>query len=139
MPPGLTRGHVRLDALVRLMIDWPDGEIALQFLERLLHFGEPDVESPQLRRRLSCEIGAQQVPAFVAPAGAQALAVQREGESFRGDGRSGLGQRDGDEAFGAPGFLLRNSDFSGAMGMSEALCKRFPLGVVSFCFPSSAR
>lgn len=84
-------GHedVGLDTLLALVIDGPDGEIALQFLERLFHFGELNIESPQFRRRLSCEIGAQQIPAFVTPAGAQALAVQREGEGFRGDGLSG--------------------------------------------------
>ena len=106
-------GHedVRLDTLVGLMIDWPDGEIALQLLERLLYFGELDVEGPQFRRSLSREIGAQQIPAFVAPAGAQALPVQRKGEGFRGDGLSGFGQLDGDKAFGAAGFFLRSSDF----------------------------
>ena len=45
-------GHedVRLDTLIGLMIDWPDGEIALQFLERLLHFGELNVKGPQFCR-----------------------------------------------------------------------------------------
>ncbi len=38
----------------------------------LLHFGELDVEGPQFRRSLSGEIGAQQIPAFVTSAGAQA-------------------------------------------------------------------
>ena len=68
-------GHedVRLDTLIGLMIDWPDGEIALQFLERLLHFGELNVEGPQFCRGLAHKIGAQQIPAFVAAAGAQAL------------------------------------------------------------------
>ena len=81
-------GHedVRLDALVRPMIDWPDGEIALQLLERLLHLRELDVEGPQLRRSLSYKVGAQQIAAFVPPAGAQARPVQRERESLRGDG-----------------------------------------------------
>ncbi len=61
------KGHedVRLDTPIALVIDGPDCEIALQFLERLLDFGELDVEGPQLRRRLSCEIGAQQISAFV--------------------------------------------------------------------------
>ena len=106
-------GHedVRLDAPIGLVIDGPDGEIALQFLERLFHLSELDVEGPQLRRRLSCEIGAQQIPAFVPPARAQALAVQREGEGFRSDGLAGLGQRDGNKALGAPGFFLRSPDF----------------------------
>jgi len=64
-------GHedVRLNTLVCLMIDGPDGEIALELLEGLLHLGELDVEGPQLRRGLSQEIGAQQILAFV-PAGA---------------------------------------------------------------------
>src|SRR5271157_2083944 len=106
-------GHedVRLDALVRLMIDGPDGEIALQLLERLLHFGELDVEGPQLRRGLSYEIGAQQIPAFVSPAGAQARPVQRKGESLRGDGLTGLGQFDGNEARGAARLFLGAADF----------------------------
>ena len=47
----------------------------------------------------------------MAAAGAQALPVQREGKGFRGDGLAGLGQRDSDEAFGAPSFLLRSSNF----------------------------
>ncbi len=116
---------MRLDALVGLVIDGPDGEIAFQFLERLLHFGELDIEGPQLRRRLSCKIGAQQIPAFVASTGAQALAVQREGESFRGDGLAGLGQRDGDEAFGAPGFLLSSSDFQEQLIARRGLFEEF--------------
>ena len=101
---------VRLDTLVCLVIDGPDGKIALEFLERLLHFGELDVERPKFFWSFTDKIGAQQIPAFVTPAGAQALAVQREGEGFRGDGLSGFGQLDGDKAFGAAGFFLRSSD-----------------------------
>src|SRR5271157_2952202 len=106
-------GHedVRLDTLVCLMIDGPDGEIALELLERLLHFGELDVEGPQLRRGLSHEIGAQQVPAFVPPAGAQARPVQREGESLWGDGLTVLWQFDGNEPRGAARLFLGAADF----------------------------
>ncbi len=59
---------------MRQVIDWPDGKIALQSLEGLLRFSELDVESPKLCQRLSCEIGTQQIPAFVTAAGAKPLA-----------------------------------------------------------------
>ena len=39
---------VRLDAFVLLMVDGSDRQVAFEFLERLLHLGELDVELPQL-------------------------------------------------------------------------------------------
>ena len=70
-------GHedVRLDTLIGLMIDWPDGEIALQFLERLLHFGELNVKGPQFCRGLAHKIGTQQIPAFVTAAGTKPFTI----------------------------------------------------------------
>ena len=93
------------------MIDWPDGEIALQFLERLLHFGELNVKGPQFCRGLAHKIGTQQIPAFVTAAGTKPFTIQHKGEGFRGDGLASFGKLDGDEAGGAPSFLLRSPDF----------------------------
>jgi len=56
-----------LDAVVELVVDRSDGEIAFQFLEGLLDLGELDVEPPQVGRIIVAEIGAQQI-ASLAPA-----------------------------------------------------------------------
>ena len=64
-----------LDALISLVVDGTDGQIALQFFERLLDFGELNVVFPQLGGVLSAEVGAQQVAAFTAPDLAQFLAI----------------------------------------------------------------
>ena len=39
-----------LDAMVELMVDRPDRQIALQFLEGLLNFGQLDVIAPEFGR-----------------------------------------------------------------------------------------
>ncbi len=110
---------------VGLVIDGPDGEIALQFLERLVHFGELDVEGHSFRRRFFCEIGAQEITAFVTQTGAKPFTVQCEGEGFRGDGLSGFGQLDADEAFGASGFFLRGPDFQEQLIARRRLFEEF--------------
>ena len=56
-----------LDAVVELVIDRPDGEIAFQLLEGLLDLGELDVKAPQAGRVIVLQVGAQQVAAFAAP------------------------------------------------------------------------
>ena len=46
------------DALVLLMPDRSNGEIGLEFLERLLDLGQLDVELPEFRRRLAFQVRA---------------------------------------------------------------------------------
>ncbi len=62
-------GHedVGLDAMVELVVDRPDGEIAFQLLEGLLDLGELDIEAPQAGRVIVLQVGAQQVAAFAPP------------------------------------------------------------------------
>ena len=50
-----------LDAVVELVVDRPDGEIAFQFLEGLLDLGELDVKAPQAGRVMVMQVAAQQV------------------------------------------------------------------------------
>ena len=52
---------VRLDPILALMEDRPDGQIVLQFLERLLDLAELHVVAPQCRRVLAGEVGTQQI------------------------------------------------------------------------------
>ena len=47
------------DALVALMIDRPDRQVAFEFLKRLLDFGELDVVLPEGGRVSFGEVGAQ--------------------------------------------------------------------------------
>ena len=51
--------NVCLNALVSLMKNRPDGEIVLQFLERLFDLGEPNIVLPQRRGIFLAQIGAQ--------------------------------------------------------------------------------
>ena len=58
---------VGFDAVVELMVDRPQTQIAFQFLEGLLNLDELDVILPQQGRIGGREIGAQQVATFPAP------------------------------------------------------------------------
>ena len=58
---------VRLDPVLALMEDRPDGQIVLEFLERLLDLHELHVVAPQDRRILAGQVGTQQIPALAAP------------------------------------------------------------------------
>jgi hypothetical protein len=49
---------VRLDAVLALMEDRPDGEFAFQVLEGRLDFHQLHIELPQLRRIGGGEVGA---------------------------------------------------------------------------------
>ena len=71
---------VRFDALDQLMVDRTQSQIVVEGLERRLDFGELDIESPQLGRLASAEIGAQQRAAFAPSDAAQLIAVDRIGE-----------------------------------------------------------
>ncbi len=56
-----------LDAVVELVIDRPDGEIAFQLLEGPLDLGELYLKAPQAGRVVVAEVGAQQVTALAPP------------------------------------------------------------------------
>jgi len=62
-------GHedVGLDAFHALVKDRAYRQVVLEFLQRLLHFGELDVELLQLRGIVSAQIGAQQVASLAPP------------------------------------------------------------------------
>ena len=56
-----------LDAVVELVVDRSDGEIAFQLLEGLLDLGELNVKPPQAGRVIVLQVAAQQVAAFAPP------------------------------------------------------------------------
>src|SRR5208283_5703506 len=58
---------VRLDALLFLMVDRADGEVALERSKRLLHLDQLEVEAPQGGGIALGQIAAQQIAPF-APA-----------------------------------------------------------------------
>ena len=83
---------VGLDAIVGLVVDGADRQIAFQLLEGLLDLGELNVVAPQCGGILAGEIGAQQVAAFAPTDLSQLVLVQGEGEgsgvtSWPGSGR----------------------------------------------------
>ena len=55
---------VGLDAMIELVVDGPDRQIALELLEGLLDLGELDVITPELRRVGVAEVGTQQIAAL---------------------------------------------------------------------------
>ena len=97
---------VRLDAVLVLVVNWPDRQVAFEFLEGLLDFGELDVIAPQHRRVVAFEVGSQQVSAFPPPDKAQFPPVQGKAEGLRGDGLVFAWQLDIDEAVGPAALPL---------------------------------
>ena len=93
---------VRLDALLALMEHRPDGEIVLEFLERLFDLESCILLAPQRRWILAGQVGAQQLAALAAAGPAPPVAVQREREGVRGHRHAGLSQVDVDQVPGAP-------------------------------------
>ena len=75
---------MRLDALLELMEDGPDGQIVLELLERLFDFGELDVMAPQLGGVFTGHVGAQQVAALTAKHLSQLLSTKAVGEPVGG-------------------------------------------------------
>jgi len=72
---------VRLDALLELVEDGPDGKMVLELLERLLDFGELHVVAPQFGRVFAGHVGAQQVAALAAKHLSQLLATSTRAPS----------------------------------------------------------
>ena len=71
---------VRFDALLVLMVDRADRQIALEVLEGFLNLDELEVVAPQLGGIVAGEIGAQQVAPFAAPDLVELAAIQALGE-----------------------------------------------------------
>jgi hypothetical protein len=67
---------VRLDPARELMMDRAQRQVAFELFEGLFDFGELQVTFPQLGGVGLGEVGAQEVPAFAAPRGAQRFAVE---------------------------------------------------------------
>ena len=84
--------NVGLDAMVELMINRADAEIALEFLEGLFDLGELDVMPPQSGGIAIGEVGAQQITALAASRLAQFFLAQAEAEGLRGDRLAGIGK-----------------------------------------------
>ena len=59
-------GIARIDAILALMEDRPEGKIAFEVFESLLDFDECQIEFPQFGRVAGAEIGAQQIAPFTA-------------------------------------------------------------------------
>ena len=103
---------VRFDPLLALMEDRPQGEVVLEFLERLLDLGEPRVVPPQRGGVFAGQVGARQIAALASPRPAQPVAPQREGEGLRGDGLApplAGGSRPGDTRAPPPSWRRRAS------------------------------
>ena len=102
---------VRFDARILLVIDRTDGQIAFEFFEGLLDFGQLDVVLSQVSGMLSCEIGAEQVAPFSTPNYAEFVSVQGEGEGLRGDGLVFCRQMEVDQPISMPGLFLSCTEF----------------------------
>ena len=97
---------MRLDPLIGLMVDRADRQIPLQFLERLFHLDQLQVERPELRRIATRDIRAQQLAAFPSSRLAQPLPVQPEAERVRRDDLILVGQLKVDDPPGRRPSLL---------------------------------
>src|SRR5277367_3514162 len=73
------------DAVLELVVDGPNRQIVLQFLERLLDLDQLEIEPPEMTGIVAPDVGAKQIAAFTPPGDAKLLAVQREIERLRGD------------------------------------------------------
>src|ERR1700751_2057017 len=92
----------RLNARLVLVKDRANGEVALQVAERLLDADELEIQAPQPRRIVVCEIGAQQVAALTTPGAAQLRAIEAIAECG-----AVLGPLDRQQAPGRPGLFGR--------------------------------
>jgi len=128
-----------LDPRLGLVVDRADRQIVLEFLERLLDFGQLHVEAPQFIGIVVRQIDSQQVAAFAAPRPAQPLAIDGEVEHRGGVAMWLLArQRDLDQIARRPQLPLRrpgrapagdgcgDSDWPGASGASD-----YPAAVVA--------
>ena len=116
---------MRLDAPLVLVEDRPDGEVAFEVLEGLLHPDELEIIVPQLGRIVFGEVGAQEISSLAAAGPAQLRVVEPVAEG------GALGRHlDGDQpqAVGAwlraaPSFIRSSSrdSFIDLMGARTAL------------------
>ena len=94
-----------------LVIDRSDGQIAFEFFEGLLDLGELDVVLPQLGRRCSGEIRAEQVASFSTPNRSEFVSVQRKCEALGGDGLVFRWQMQVDKRIGPSRLFLGRPEF----------------------------
>ena len=69
---------VRLDPLLALVEDRPDREVVLELLERLLNFGQLNIQAPERGRVFGDHVGSQQITALATAYPAQPVAPQAE-------------------------------------------------------------
>jgi len=76
--------HMRLDPRLALMVDRPDGQVALEVLKGFLDLRKLHIEFPELHRQLLAQIAAQKITALAPACHAQFGAVEFEnGRSAR--------------------------------------------------------
>jgi hypothetical protein len=94
------KGHedVGLDALVGVMKDRPQGQVALEIAKGSFDFGEQNVLLPEQCGILSGKIGAEQVVPLMADRGAQFLPAPGKPEGLRIDLCWGRGNMNLDKA-----------------------------------------
>src|SRR5271163_4650358 len=111
------------DAVLELVMDGPNRQIVLQFLERLLDLDQLEIEPPEMAGVVAPDVGAKQIAAFTPPGDAKLLAVQREMERLRGD-RLILRRRYGSSATRRPcrpPFWLRRASATARRASGSAL------------------
>lgn len=84
--------NVSLDAMLKLVIDGPYGEISLEGAKSFFDLSELHVEFPELRRRILAEIAAKQKTVLATACFPQFFAIERIGEGLLFDRFSRGGQ-----------------------------------------------
>ena len=101
---------VRLNALLELMEDGPDGKIVLELLECLFDFRERHVVAPQRGGVFAGHVRAQQVAALAAKHLSQFLATQAVGEPVGGQLFVGVRDIDLNEEPSSASVFLRRAE-----------------------------
>ena len=112
---------VGLDAMIALVVDGPDRQIALELLEGLLDLGELDVIAPELRWVGVAEVGAQQIAALAPPRRSQLVLVQGVTEGGGADRLVVAGQPDVDQGVDVAGLLLGGAELEQQLIAAEPL------------------
>ena len=120
------------DPLFELVEDGPDGKIVLEFLERLLDFGELHVVAPQLGGIFTGHVGAQQVAALAAKHLSQFLATQAVGEPVGGQLFVGVRDIDLNEEPSSASVFLRRAELEHELVATVRLSSKSPRRFHSF-------
>ena len=121
-----------------LVEDGPDGKIVLEFLERLLDFGELHVVAPQLGGIFTGHVGAQQVAALAAKHLSQFLATQAVGEPVGGQLFVGVRDIDLNEEPSSASVFLRRAELEHELVATVRLSSKLAQALPQLLQPPAA-